>query len=408
MATCPVNRLMTLDNFAHGAAYALLDEWQQQGPVVWEEDDVSPRGGHWNVFSREQVDAVMRAPQLFSNANGPRLETPPPGTIREGAVSPNLMDGSLHRKTRSLIDKAFKPEPISRREEYIRQIARELIDEIIDQGSCEFVQSVAQRLPLAVISWILGIPDEDKQKVCDLANTMMLADDPDFSTGQEESLAAQAGLVRYGATLAADHRNNPRDSLTMDLLLAEDDGNQLSDKEYGLLFLNLIIGGIETTRNATAYGLAELIRRPDQFQMLASDAALIPDAVEEILRYRPPIMNYRRTALQDTGLAGKQIKKGDTVIVWFAAANRDETVFEEPDHFDVTRCQRESVRRDHRTFGFGVHHCLGFHLARMQLIIIFEQITSRMKNIQLVDEPKNVRSVFMDGYKEMNIAFERK
>ena len=119
-------------------------------------------------------------------------------------------------------------------------------------------------------------------------------------------------------------------------------------------------------------------------------------------------MNYRRTVLQDTELAGHKIKHGDTVIVWFAAANRDETVFEKPDSFDVTRCQRESVRRNLRTFGFGAHHCLGFHLARLQLNLIFEQITTRMTNIQFTGEPKNVRSVFMDGYKEMNITFERK
>ena len=119
-------------------------------------------------------------------------------------------------------------------------------------------------------------------------------------------------------------------------------------------------------------------------------------------------MNYRRTVLQDTELAGEQIKKGDTVICWFAAANRDETVFEKPDSFDVTRCQRESVRKDLRTFGFGSHHCLGFHLARLQLNVIFAEITTRMRNIQLTDEPKNVRSVFMDGYKEMTISFDKR
>jgi len=151
-----------------------------------------------------------------------------------------------------------------------------------------------------------------------------------------------------------------------------------------------------------------LIRHPEQFQLLAEDPALVADAVEEILRFRPPILNYPRTVLQDTELAGHKIKQGDRVIVWFAAANRDETVFEKPDSFDVTRCQRESVRRDLRTFGFGAHHCLGFHLARLQLNLIFEQITTRMTNIQFTGEPKNVRSVFMDGYKEMNITFERK
>lgn len=407
MHNCPVTPLLELTNFASGAPYALIAEWRRAGPVVWEADEVSPRGGHWNVFTQEHVDAVMRASEMFSNASGPRLQSPPQSTLRQGAVSLNLMDGELHRRTRSLIDHAFKPEPISRREEVIRQIARQLIDDVIEHGACEFVQAVAQRLPLLVIAWILGIPEEDTERVCSLANTMMLADDPDFSTGPQESFAAQAALVRYGAALAGDHRIKPRDSVTMDLLLAETEGYQLSDKEYGLLFLNLIIGGIETTRNTTAYGLAELIRRPQQYQRLVENPELVSSAVEEMLRYRPPIMNYRRTALRDTELAGQQIMQGDTVICWFAAVNRDEALFEKPDDFDVTRCQREAVRQNMRSFGFGPHHCLGFHLARLQLNIVFDEITSRLTNIQFATAPQNVRSVFMDGYKEMNITFEK-
>lgn len=407
MASCPVN-LMTLNSFSAGAPYALFRQLRRDSPVAWENDDVSTLGGHWNVFSKELVDKVMKAPHLFSNSDGPRLENPTMKLQQGSNVSPNLMDEPWHRKSRALVNNAFKPAAIERRRQHITSIATALIDTIINNGECDFVQAIAQRLPLDVICWILGVPDSDKQKVCDWANTMMLADDPDFSCGPEDSVAAQTSLVRYGAALAADHRSNPRDSLTMDMLTAEEEGVQLSDRQYGLYFLNLIIGGIETTRNSTAFGLAELIQHPEQYQMLVDSPELIPDAVEEILRFRAPIIYYRRTSMANTKLAGETIRKGDTVICWLASANHDEQVFEHPERFDITRCQRESVRKNARTFGVGPHFCLGVHLARLQLEVAFAAITQRMSNIRLVRPPTQVRSVFMDGYKEMAICFDKK
>ncbi len=407
MTSCPVNHLMSIENFQEGAPYSLFRELRQDKAVAWEDENISALGGHWNVFSKECVDKVMKSPAIFSNAGGPHLLDPPKELIQGTNVSLNLMDAPLHRKNRSLVDHAFKPAAINRREDHIRQIAARIIDEVIDKGQCEFVGEVAQRLPLAVICWILGVPETEKKMVCDLANTMMLADDPDFSGGPEESFAAQAQLVIYGAGLAADHRLHPRDSLTMDMLLAKDDDFELSDHEYGLFFLNLIIGGIETTRNSTAFGLAELIRHPDQYQMLTADPALIPGAVDEIVRFRTPITYYRRTATQDVELAGEEIKQGDTVICWLAAANHDEQIFEQPERFDITRCQRESVRKHSRSFGVGPHFCIGVHLARLQLNIMFEEITTRMCNVQFVEEPKQALSVFVDGYKEMQISFDK-
>jgi len=407
MSKCPVNHLMSVENFQEGAPYALFRELKRDKPVAWEAEDISANGGHWNVFSKEHVDTVMKKAAIFSNTGGPHLLDPPKELISGANASLNVMDAPLHRQNRSLVDHAFKPAAIKRREDQIRQITAAIIDQVIDKGQCEFVSEVAQQLPLAVICMILGIPESEKKMVCDLANTMMLAEDPDFSGGQAESFAAQGQLIVYGNKLAADHRVNPRDSLTMEMLEAKEGDFQLSDHEYGMMFLNLIIGGIETTRNTTAFGLAELIRHPDQYQMLAADPALMPDAVDEMLRFRTPITYFRRTALEDFELAGEAIKQGDTVICWLSAANHDEAVFAEPERFDITRAQRESVRTHSRTFGVGPHFCIGVHLARLQLNIMFEEITSRMCNVQFVEQPRQAVSVFVDGYKEMQISFDK-
>ena len=411
MKGCSANNytLSKLENFTHGAPYELLANLRQQQAVSWEEA-IDGGTGHWNVFRKADIDWVMKNPELFSNATGPRIQDPPKALIGSEKVSLNMMDPPRHRRNRKLLDQAFKPAAIALREAAIRTIAQEIIDEVIGEGSgqhhCEFVTSVAVQLPLRSICWILGIPKTDRQSVCALTNTMMLADDPDFAGDPAEGFEAQRDLVGYGTQLAADHRVNPRDSLTMDLLNASIAGQGLSDFEYGLFFLNLIIGGIETTRNTAAYGLYEFICHPDQFKILQDNPSQIDDAVEEILRYHAPIVYYRRTATQDTELAGQHISAGDKVIVWLASANRDETVFANPDQFDISRCQREAVRKNSRTFGVGPHFCIGVHLAHLQLRILFEEIIKRMSDIQLVAPPKNASSIFVDGFKEMNISFQ--
>ncbi len=405
---CPVAHLMQLDNFRDGAPYPLFNQCRQGPAVCWEEESVSARGGHWNVFRRREIDLVMKRPELFSNTGGPSLEDTPPELLVPEMQSLNLMDPPRHRHNRALVDYAFKPSAIRRREDNLRAIARELIEAVQDRGQCDFVASIAATLPLRVICDILGVPETDRQHVYDIVNTSVLAQDPEFAGSREDGFIAHAQIIEYGTRLAAAHRETPLDSLTTEILDAEAEGQRLSDHEYGLLFHNLIVGGIETTRNAMAFGLYELIRHPQQLALLQREPDRIADAVEEILRYHAPVVYFRRTALQDTELGGEHVRSGDTVICWLASANRDEASFAEPEQFDITRNRREPVRRHYRTFGVGPHFCLGVHLARLELQIAFEELLTSLTDFELAEPPIHAVSMFNDGFKRMPIRFRRR
>lgn len=407
-AGCPVTHLMDLSNFREGAPYPLFHRCRQGPAVCWEAEGVSRRGGHWNVFRRREIDQVMKHPELFSNTGGPFLEETPPELLTPEMQSLNLMDPPRHRSNRSLVDYAFKPAAIRRKEEDLRRIARELIAAMADRTECDFVADFASQLPLRVICDILGVPEDERQHVYDIVNQSVLAQDPDFAGSREEGFDAHAQIIQYGTRLASAHREQPRDSLTSEILAAKAEGQRMSDHEYGLLFHNLIVGGIETTRNAMAFGLYELIRHPDQLALLQREPERIGDAVEEILRYHAPTVYYRRTALQDTELGGQRIHAGDTVICWLASANRDEHSFSEPEQFDITRNQREPVRRHYRTFGVGPHFCLGVHLARLELQIAFEELLAQLTGFALEEPPTPAVSMFNDGFKRMPIRFARR
>ena len=404
-SNCPVSHLMDLANFREGAPYPLFNQCRQGPAVCWEEETVSRRGGHWNVFRRQEIDQVMKRPELFSNTGGPSLEDTPAALLTPEMQSLNLMDPPRHRQNRALVDYAFKPSAIRRREPELRGIARELIAAMRERGECDFVADFAAPLPLRVICDILGVPEAERQHVYEIVNISVLAQDPEFASSREEGFAAHAQIIEYGTRLAASHRESPRDSLTSQILEAEADGQRLSDHDYGLLFHNLIVGGIETTRNALAFGLFELIRHPEQLSLLQQEPERIDDAVEEILRYHAPTVYYRRTALQDTRLGGQTIRAGDTVICWLASANRDEGSFSEPEQFDITRNRREPIRRHYRTFGVGPHFCLGVHLARLELQIAFEELLAGLTDFELIEAPTPAVSMFNDGFKRMPIRF---
>jgi len=406
MSGCPFKPLLDFDNFVSGTPREMINEMRGQYRILWEPDEHAT-GGHWLLFQLADIDFVLRSTELFTNNFGPLLEDIPPDLLPETQLSLTFQDPPIHRKFRTIVEYAFRPSQMKAREPIMREMARSILDSVIDRGECEFVNEVAIQLPMRVMFTLLGVRPEDFAHVVDLTNTLTLADDPDFAENRAAGFVASMQLIDFGAALAADHRANPRDTMTMDVLNSEMDGEKLTDREFGRFFNNLIVGGIETTRNTLAWAMVEFINHPDQYRLLQSDPELVPGAVEEILRYRNPVVYLRRTAKCDQELAGEKIPKGGKVVCVLGSPNRDPALFERPDEFDITRPVADT-RRNYRTFGGGPHFCLGINQARMNLTVMLDEIARRIANPRLLAEPRHARSLFMDGFKELRLGFDRR
>jgi cholest-4-en-3-one 26-monooxygenase len=406
MAQCPFKPLLDFDTFAEGTPRAYINELRGEHRILWEPDSHAT-GGHWLVFQQADIDFVLRSTDLFTNNFGPLLEDIPEAVLPEQQQALTFMDPPQHRKYRTLVEYAFRPSQMTLREPSMRAEAKAIVDAVIDRGECEFVTEIAIQLPMRVMFRLLGVPAKDFAYVVDLTNTLSLADDPDFAENRAAGFVASMQLMEYGTALAADHRVHPRDSMTTDVLNSELDGEKLTDREFGRFFNNLITGGIETTRNTLAWAMIDFIDHPDQYGLLQNDLALVPNAVDEILRFRNPVAYLRRTAKEDMDLFGEHIPKGGKVICVLGSPNRDASLFERPNEFDITR-PYAATRRNYRTFGGGPHFCLGINQARMNLTVMLEEIARRLDNPRLLAKPKHARSFFMDGFKELRLGWDKR
>lgn len=405
MSQCPVHKpLLDFETFAEGTPRDYIDELRAGNRILWEPDGYAT-GGHWLLFQQADIDYVLRSTELFTSKFGPILEDIPSELLSSTQIT--FLDPPEHRKYRTLVEYAFRPGLLKEREPIMREMAREIVDRVIGKGECEFVSEVAIRLPMRVMYYLLGVRPEDERRVVELTNAMLLADDPDFAENRAAGFQASMKLIEFGTALAADHRANPRDDITMEVLSSELEGERLSDVDFGRFFLSLIGGGLETTRNTLGWAMVEFVRHPDQYAKLQADPTLLPGAVEEILRYRGPVVYLRRTATRDQELAGERIKAGDKVICMISACNRDPALFDRPHEFDITRAPADT-RRNYRTFGGGPHYCLGIHQARMNLTVMLDEISRRMSGLRLLAPPKPARSLFMDGFKELRLGFEKR
>ena len=391
--------LLDPDVFRTGQHHEMFRLLRAEDPVHWSEE---PGGsGFWSITRHADLIEVNREPQRFSSAEqGISIQD----LGEEGVMVREMMlymDPPRHTRYRRLVNKGFTPRMIGLLETGLRSKAQLILDNVVEAGQCDFVIDISAELPLQAIAELMGVPAEDRHKLFEWSNRMIGIDDPEFEGDRESSGAAAAELYMYANSLAAEKRQQLTDDILSKLLGAEIDGDELTETEFDMFFMLLAVAGNETTRNATSHGMRALLDNPDQFDKLKANPELLPSAIEEILRWATPVLHFRRTAMEDYELGGKQIKKGDKVVIWHISANRDETVFEDPFRFDIER-----TPNDHIAFGGGgAHFCLGANLARMELNLIFNEILRRVPDMTSAGETEYLRSNFIGGIKHMPVTF---
>jgi cholest-4-en-3-one 26-monooxygenase len=299
------------------------------------------------------------------------------------------------------VQRAFTARRIEAMRPAVRPRARKLVDAVAEKGECELVADIAAQLPLDVICDLMGVPEGDRAGLFELSNRLIGFDDPEYQTSETDAKIASAEMFTYAFHRAAKVIANPGDDLVSRLLTAEVEGHKLSEVEFASFFLLLVIAGNETTRTVISWGVHTLIEHPLERRRLLRDPSLLPSAVEEILRFTPPVHYMRRTATQDTQVAGIPIPAGSKLALWYPSANRDETVFDDPDRFDVSRRPNP-----HLSFGIGEHLCLGAHLARLELQEVFAALLRRIPDPELAAPPRRLRSNFVNGCKSMHLRFD--
>lgn len=407
---CPHIKLLDHETFTQGPPRDAYRELRQQRPVCWQRDPYGKTddAGYWAVTSQEHLDFVSKNPAIFSSqVQGVMATDASDEDVLDPADNMLSMDPPKHIKYRRVVRGAFTPAVVDSYRPYLEDVAREIIEKVLPQGKCEFVEEVASELPLIAICEILGVPPEDRKQFFKWSNTMIGSDDPDYASDPKESQEAMLQLWQYAEKIMAQHKDKPvtKGGVVSTLLSANVDGEYLEANDFRTFMMLLVVAGNETTRNQTSQLMRLLIENPEQYELLVNDRSFIPDAVEEALRYNSPVISFRRTVMRDCELGGRQVKKGDKVMLFYQSASSDESFFKNPDEFDITRPRREPVREHLRAFGIGEHFCLGSHLARLELNVIFEEILRHVRKPRFDGEVKWLYSHFINGIKAMPIKF---
>src|SRR5262245_31674111 len=400
MPLLPGEDLIDQDHYAsQGPPHATLRRLRAEAPVSWHE--MSGDTGFWAITKYKDLFAISLDQKTFSSARAGVILR----TWKEGEYEPQKgmlinLDPPEHTHYRRLVSLGFSSRMIRRREEHVRSITTDIIDQVAHAGECDFVSSISVELPLRVIVELVGVPMADRHRVLQWSNQMLAYDDPEYQLDPDTPKIAAAELFMYANELAAERKAHPRDDLASELLHAEVGGHGLTPEEFNAFFMLLLVAGNETTRNLVSGGLLALIEHPEERARLQSDPALLPTAVEEMLRWVTPVNLFQRTATRDVQLRGQQIREGDKLVLFYASANRDEEVFPDAQRFDVGRDPN-----DHLAFGIGPHFCLGANLARLEIRIMFEELLRRLPDIELAGPVERLRSNFINGIKRMPIRF---
>jgi len=409
MSSSPFSNLIDPDTYANGMPYEMLRQIREAGPLVYMDDPLTGVP-YWVVTRQKELDFISKNPQLFSSRERAPFPTEYPQDIVEAVHRQYIigMDPPLHQKFRRVVRAAFTPKSVDSYAANFREHAKHIVDAVAKRGECEFVEAVAAELPLLAILELMGIDPNDRKDFFNWTNTMIFADDPDMSTSEFEGQLAAIEVIKYAMRLADEHKTSPKQHVLGALLDGTIDGRHLTEEEFGWMFVLILVGGNESTRTVTAHGMRLLMENPDQLQFLVDNPDKIGNAIEEIIRYNTAFIAMRRTAMEDVEVSGQLIKKGDKVLLHYHTINHDEHVFGiDAMKFDVRRAERmPELYNELRSFGIGQHFCIGSHLARLELNMIFEEIIPRLRNPKFAAPPRYVRSVFVNGIKEMRITFD--
>jgi cytochrome P450 len=375
-------------------------------PVSWHTEPAVfglPGGpGYWMVVRHDDVQEVSRHPETFISGKGTNIPDFPP-EVYEFLGSMINMDPPRHTRFRLIVNRGFTPHQVAALEGNVHQRARSIVDGICEKGEVDFVDEVAAALPLQIICDMMGIPETDYRWIYDNTNVVLGAADPEYGGDVAGAFTAAHEIWTYAQELRADRLANPRDDITTKIAQGEVDGHGLTPEEFGSFFVLLVVAGNETTRNAISHGMLALTQHPDQRRIWLDDLeGVAPTAVEEIIRWATPVIHFRRTcAAADAEVAGQRVKEGEKVAIWYGAANRDPRAFADPYAFDVRRDPNE-----HLGFGGGgPHFCLGAHLARREITVMFEELLARLPDLEISGEPEYLRSNFIHGIKRMRASF---
>jgi cholest-4-en-3-one 26-monooxygenase len=387
--------------YQQGFPYEHFRRLRDDDPVSFHEHPVWERG-YWAVVRHADVQRVSRDAATFRNAPHPFLEGDE--ATSEGGNEGLLisLDAPAHLKMRKLINRGFTPKRVSDLTDRISARVDSIIDDLASRRSCDLVNDLALWLPLHVIADLVGVPEEDRRKVFEWTE---LTFGFDASTTAEDRAQAMYEMYAYADSLCTERQDNPRDDLLSILLHAEVDGERLTQLQIDLFFMLLQNAGSETTRNLITTGTLALLEHPDQLALLREDLSRLPVAIEELLRYVTPVMQFTRNAVVDVEIGGRRIKAGDRVLMVYSSANRDERAFADPDGLDITRDPN-----DHVAFGAGgPHFCLGASLARLEARIMFEAILTRFVGLAVDGDPATfprVNSNLIDGYAQLPITWD--
>jgi cholest-4-en-3-one 26-monooxygenase len=391
-----------------GLPVAELAEVRKADPVHW----VDVRGGtggfgdkgYWLVTKHADVKEVSKRNDVFGSSPDGAIPVWPQEMTRDAidlqrSVLLN-MDAPQHTRLRKIISRGFTPRSVGRLEEELAARAQKIAETAAAEGSGDFVEQVSCELPLQAIAGLLGVPQDDRDKLFRWSNEMTAGEDPEYA--DIDPAMSSIELIQYAMQMADDRSKNPGDDIVTQLVEADIEGEKLSDDEFGFFVVMLAVAGNETTRNSITHGMIAFSQNPDQWELYKRERP--ETAADEIVRWATPVSAFQRTALEDVELGGVQIKKGQRVVMSYRSANFDDEVFDDPHTFNILRSPNPHVGFG----GTGAHYCIGANLARMTINLIFNAIADHMPDLTPIGEPERLKSGWLNGIKHWQVDYTGK